>query len=144
MLYLKSFSFKISSKSFLFNFGLCITSSLTIFKSFTIFLNWSSVSSGDFKIFDETIEQPFNVLLFEWAYRWEVDGFEMIGVTPQYYDATVSCLPVRKRVYKELETGHILYGDTIRFTHEMYNHPNEIVIWWKEYLSFLMTTICSV
>ena len=80
------------------------------------------------RVVDETIEQPYNETLYQREHRWGVDGFEMIGVTPQFYDATVSCLPVRKRVYKELETGHILYGDIIRFTHEMYNHPNEIVI----------------
>ena len=81
-----------------------------------------------FAVVDDTIEKPYNDILYQIEYRWEVDGFEMIGVTPAYYDATVSCLPVKRRVYKELETGHILYGDTIRFTHEMYNHPNEIVI----------------
>ena len=81
-----------------------------------------------FKTVDDMVEHPYNETLYQLEHRWGVDGFEMIGVTPQYYDATVSCLPVRKRVYKELETGHILYGDTIRFTHEMYNHPNEIVI----------------
>lgn len=77
-------------------------------------------------IISDGIYTPFNEWQYQNHYRWEVEGFEFVGVTPLYYDVTVSMLPIKKRLYKHIAEGTIIVGDLIRPDHPMYNHPNVI------------------
>ena len=71
---------------------------------------------------------PWESWIYENRYRWNVPYFELIGVTPPFYNFTISSLPVKSTVYREISSGDILTGNIISSTHEMYNHPNVIDI----------------
>jgi hypothetical protein len=77
-------------------------------------------------VIHEVIFTPWDEWVYQNDYRWEIEGFELIGVTSLFYDVMVSMLPIKKRVYRDMIAGTIIIGDIIRPEHPMYNHPNII------------------
>lgn len=74
------------------------------------------------------IRVPYVTDLYERVYRWEVEGFELVGVTPLYWEPGYP--PFKKRIYRDIITDVLVLGDIINPNHPMYSHPNTIDWTW--------------
>ena len=62
--------------------------------------------------------------LYQNRYRWAVIGYEMIGVTPLYWEHGQE--PYKRKVYRNTLTDELTTVGFMTHNHPMFRHPNII------------------